>query len=109
MPGGPLKVLLLPQTAASRAHRLEARSFLASGEDLIPLATGRPDSRGTVKMEGEVPDVPPGTYTLWVVVGRRGKLPEEADLLSAKAPVRDNDWVALPKDILIQPPEDLPP
>lgn len=109
IPGGPLKMLLLPRTAASRAHRLKARSFLASGEDLIPLTTGRPDSRGTVKLEGEIPDVPPGTYTLWLVVGRRGKLPEEADLLSAKTPVRRRDWVALPKDILIQPREDLPP
>lgn len=109
IPGGPLKVLLLPRTAASRAHRLKARSFLASGEDLIPLTTGRPDSRGTVKMEGEIPDVPPGTYLLWVVVSRRGKLPELADLLSAKAPVRQRDWIAIPQEILIKPREDLPP
>jgi len=109
IPGGPLKVLLLPRTAASRAHRLKARSFLASGEDLIPLTTGRPDSRGTVKMEGEIPDVPPGTYTLWLVVGRRGKPSEPADLLSAKGPVRQRDWVAIPQEILIKPREGLPP
>lgn len=108
-PGGRLEVHLRPLRATSRANRFEARTFLASGEKLLLLGTGRPESRGTVKMEGEIPDIPPGTYTLWAVVGRPGKLPEPADLLSTKAPVRRRDWVALPKDILIQPREDLPP
>jgi hypothetical protein len=109
-PGGRLEVHLRPLTAASRADRFEARSFLADGRSLLLLARSKPDPGGAVKIEGTIPsDLRPGTYTLWAVVGRPGKLPQPADLLSAKAPIRQRDWVALPKGILIQPREDLPP
>lgn len=109
-PGGRLEVHLRPLTAASRANRFEARSFLAYGQSLLPLARSKPDPGGAVKMEGAIPsDIRPGIYTLWAVVGRPGKLPEPSDLLSAKAPVRQRDWVAVPQEIQIKTPEDLQP
>jgi hypothetical protein len=110
-PGDRFEIILEPQTAASRGKRLESRCFLARSQDLRLLEIqSQSDPRGAVKMAGAIPrDLRPGTWTLWALAGRRGKLPEPADLLSAKAPVRQRDWVALPQEIHIKPREDLQP
>jgi hypothetical protein len=106
VPGYLFKVVLRPGTAASsRMGELEVRSFLIQGQELRPLEVrSQVDPGGAVRMEGSFPsDLRPGTWTLWAVAGRRGKLPDPADLpLSAKTPSRQRDWVAVPQDILIQ-------
>lgn len=111
-PGDPFEALLRPLTAALRAQRLEARSFVSRGQDLRHLEfESQPDPGGAVKIEGTVPfDLQPGTWTLWAVVGRRGELPEVTDLrhLPAGRQARQRDWVAVSKTIRIQP-RDLPP
>jgi hypothetical protein len=111
-PGDRFQVVLRSKTQASDAERLEAQGFLSRGQDLRPLEIQSDfDPRGTVKMKGSIPrDLQPGTWTLWTVVGRRGKLPDLADLrrFSTRAQVRQEDWVALSKEIRIQN-RDLPP
>jgi hypothetical protein len=102
----------LPLATASRAKDLEARYFLIRGQDLRRLEVDSDiDPGGAIKMKGSVGrDLPSGTWILWAVVGRRGKLPDPANLLrfSAQAQVRQKDWVAIPKEIKIQN-RDLPP
>lgn len=113
VPGAPVEVVLRPLTATSGAKQLEARCFLCRDQEVRLLELRSTIvSGGSVKMEGTIPrDVPPGTWTLWAVVGRPGKLPEPADLraLSAERQVRQRAWVASPREILIQAREDLPP
>jgi hypothetical protein len=62
------------------------------------------DSAGSVKMDGALdPDLEPGTWTLWAIVGRPGKLPELAELRTLPAAeVRRDDWTALPAAIRIR-------
>jgi hypothetical protein len=105
-PGDRFKVILHPQTAASRALSLEAQCFLLRGRELRRLEVkSQLDPGGAVMMEGSMDrDLQPGTWTLWAVVGRRGELPEPADLrsLATRAEVRQRDWVALPKEVRIR-------
>jgi hypothetical protein len=110
-PGDRFKGLLRVATN-SRAKDLEAQCFLIRGQDLRRLKV-RPnfDSGGTLKINGTIGrDLSPGAWTFWAVVGRRGKLPDPADLrrFSTQAQVRQKDWVAVPKEIKIQN-RDLPP
>lgn len=111
-PGDPFQVIVRPQTAVSRASRLEALCFVARDREVRPLeARSEIYSGGTVKMEGSVSrDLPPGAWTLWAVVGRRGKLPSPADLksLSPGTRIRQRDWVAVPANVRIQPREPPP-
>jgi hypothetical protein len=106
-PGDRIQVILRPETAASKAGMLSARCVLTrDGDARIVDTRTQIDPGGSVKMEGTLgPDLQPGAWTLWAVVGRRGKLPDPADLraLSARAGVRHDDWTALPKEIRIQP------
>jgi hypothetical protein len=98
---------------SSQAKDLEAQYFLIRGQDLRRLeAKSEIDPGGAVKIsKGLVQrDLSLGPWTLWAVVGRRGKLPEPSELrrLSAKAPIHRRDWVAVPKEIRIQPREPPP-
>ncbi len=105
-PGDRFRVIVRPQTAVSRASRLEALCVLARDREVRPLEVrSEIDPGGSVKMEGSLGrDLPPGTWTLWAVVGRPGKLPDPAALqaLSPGARVRQRNWVAVPADVRIQ-------
>jgi hypothetical protein len=111
-PGDRFQVVMRPQTAVSRASRLEALCFVARDREVHTLeARSEIYSGGAVKMEGSVSrELPPGAWTLWTVVGRRGKLPSPADLksLSPGTRVRQRDWVAVPANVRIQPREPPP-
>lgn len=106
-PGDRFQVILRPQTAASGLKRLEALAFLSQGEELRRLdVQSELDPGGAVKMEGSLDrDLRPGIWTLWSIVGRRGKLPDPADLapLAARAAIRQRDWIVLPAEIHIHP------
>jgi len=111
-PGEQLKVLLRPKTRVQDAEQLEAQAFLSRGQDLRPLKVqGKAGPWGTFPIEVSISrDLPPGPWTFWAVVGRAGKLPDPATLrlLSAKVPIQQRDWVAMPKELQIQP-KDLSP
>lgn len=103
-PGDSFRVVLTPPTAA-KAGSLEALCFLTDGRErhLVELKSLF-DPRGTVRMDGSIPsDLPPGTWTLWAVVGRPGDLPDPAELRSPAEPIRREDWTAVPVDIRIRP------
>jgi hypothetical protein len=101
-PGDRFQVILQPATRAS-GKGLEARLFLLRGGEKRPLEARSeilPES-GAVKMESSIGrDLQPGTWTLWAVVGRRGKLPDD--------PRKKGDWVAMSKEIRLQS-RSLPP
>ena len=105
---GRFEVVLQPSTSVSRLPSLEARCFLVQGKDLrrLEIRKQEHDPGGSIRIVGMLgSDIPPGRWTLWAVIGRPGKLPEDAELrsLSGKAPLRRPDWVVLPKEVLIQP------
>lgn len=104
-PGDALQVRLRPETASR--GRLEARLFLLRDGELRHLdAQSEIDRGGAVKMSAVLdPDLRPGTWTLWAVVGRPGDLPDPAELqsLAAGDEVRRRDWLAIPKGLRIRP------
>lgn len=105
-PGDPIHVVLRPETTASKVGELEARCVLVrGGEERILEVRSELDPGGSVKMDGSLDaDIPAGVWTLWAVVGRKGKLPEPAGLRSLPAvEVRREDWTAVPGTIRIQP------
>lgn len=106
-PGDGFQVVLRPDTEVTRAKSLEARALLLRGRELRNLETqSHIEPNGVVKLEGSLDgDLPPGTWTLWAVVGRRGELPDPEELrsFSARSPVRQRDWVAVPQNVRIRP------
>jgi hypothetical protein len=100
-------VILGLKTAASRKLSLEAQCFLLRDGELHRLEMQSEFfPSGAVKMKGSLGrDLRSGKWTLWTVVGRRGELPDPADLRSllARGEVRQRNWMALPADILIHP------
>lgn len=111
-PGDRFQTILRPETKTSRTGQLEAQIFLSRGPDLRQLEIQRDiDPNGSVKVKGTIDrDIQAGIWILWAVVGWRGELPDPEDLrhFSAKASVRRKDWVAVPREIQIQP-RDQPP
>jgi hypothetical protein len=106
-PGDRFQATLRPQTEVKRTESLDAQASLRRGHELRRLRVRtQVDERGAVRLEGSLdPDLPPGDWTLWVVVGRRGALPDPAGLQSSAsaAPVRERNWVAVPLVLRIHP------
>ena len=104
-PGDRFEVALRPETAVRRAGSLRTRAFLIRGSDLRPLdVQTQRDESGAVRLAGTLDrDLPPGRWTLWLVVGRLGSLPDPERLRSrgAAAPVRERNWVAVPAPLTI--------
>jgi len=107
--GGRVQVIVRPQAAISRAPRLEAFCFLTRGRELHLLEVHNEiDSGGSIKMKGSIGGIQPGAWRLWTVIGRRGKLPHPADLRLHSVQARERDWVAVSREIRIQPQEHRP-
>lgn len=103
-PGDPIEVVLHPEGKSSGS--LEAQLFLQGSDELRHLKTRSVIADGDVKIKGSLdPDLQAGTWTLWAVVGRPGDLPDPAELrsLAARGEIRQRDWVAVPKNVRIQP------
>lgn len=103
-PGDPIEVVLHAEGRSSGS--LEARLFLQSGDEMRRLETRSEIAEGAVKIKGSLdPDLQAGTWTLWAVVGRPGGLPEPAELqsLAAQDGLRQRGWVAVSRDVRIQP------
>jgi hypothetical protein len=107
-PGDRFHTVLTPTTAVRRASSLGTEACLQRGEELRPLEVKSDidPSGGAVRVSGTLDgELPPGRWTLWLVVGRQGSLPDLAELrtFAADHPTRQRNWVALPKTLLIQP------
>jgi hypothetical protein len=103
-PGDAVEVRLRPGTAFR--GRLEARLFLLGDGELRRLDAESEIDGGAVRMNAVLaPDLRPGTWTLWAVVGRPGDLPDPGELqsLAAGDEVRRRDWIAIPKGLRIRP------
>lgn len=111
-PGDPITVIVRPETAVPSGSKLEALCLLVRDQEVRPLDVQLEIyPQGLVKMQGSLGrDLPPGTWTLWAVVGRPGKLPDPPTLqdLSARVPVGKRNWVAVSKEIRIHPREPSP-
>jgi hypothetical protein len=98
-PGSRFVLVATPDTAVPGEIAVEC--FLARGPELLPLETPAPILKdGAVRIAGTVGRdvvIPPGEWTLWVVVGRPAKLPDAAELRAhlGRSPPRTPDWVAL--------------
>jgi len=105
-PGDRFEAVLRPATAVRRGDTLRAEAYLLRQGELRRLAVDNElDPQGSVRLTGTLDtDLPAGTWTLWLVVGRRGALPDPADLRTSSAGGRrTRSWVALPTTLLIQP------
>jgi len=106
-PGDRFEAVLQPSTAVRRGASLGTAAFLQRGGELRRLEVETEvDSSGAVRVSGRLdPELPAGSWTLWLLVGRRGALPDAAALQTfpADSPVRERNWVALPKTLRIEP------
>lgn len=106
-PGDRIRVVLHPETEF-RARRLKGQLFLLQGRELRLLDTqSEIDRAGAAKLTASLdPDLQPGDWTLWAVVGRPGDLPDPAELpsLAAQGRVQRPDWAAVSKGIRIRGP-----
>jgi len=107
-PGDRFQTVLTPTTAVDKASSLGTEACLQRGDELRPLELESEvdPGGGAVRVAGTLDrGLPPGQWTLWLVVGRKGSLPDLADLrtFSADRPTRQRNWVALPKTLLVQP------
>jgi len=104
-PGETLVWTLQPPTPVGET--VEARAFLAGPKgELRPwAATVQASAQGAVQIAGNLPrKLAPGPWTLWVVVGRNGKLPDAGELSrhTGEATPRARNWMALQKTLQIQ-------
>lgn len=108
-PGDRFQASLSPDTAVKGAWPLHTRAFLLRGAEVRWVqADAEPEPSGAVRVTGTLDrDLPPGTWTLWVVVGRWGTLPSPAELrtLSAAHPQNQKHWVAMPEMLNVRPRE----
>lgn len=103
-PGDRIQVVLNPVTETR--GDLEARLFLLQGDDLRQLETQSEEAvpAGAFKIQGRLdPDLRPGLWTLWAVVGRPGDLPDPKELRFHKGRSRDEDWIAVSTGVRIRP------
>jgi hypothetical protein len=98
-PGSSFKLTVRPNTAVQ--GKLAARAFLERGGELRPWDLPEPviPESGVVKIEGTMGreiDLGAGLWTLWVVVGRPGKLPDADGLRPylGRGGVQTRDWIA---------------
>jgi len=88
---------------------VEARVFfgpLAGDGDLHPLGTPTIAKSGAVRFQGTLGQeiqLPSGTWRIWIVVGRPGKLPSVAELAAALSTgqTRRDGWQALSADLRV--------
>ena len=106
-PGDRFQMTLRPDTGLPRAEPLETRVFVVRDGDVREAsAQAELDTSGAARIAGSLaPDLPAGDWVLWTVIGRRGELPEPERLRGApaNAPLRERDWVAVPRALQVRP------
>lgn len=87
--------------------KVTTRAFLSRGADFVPWVTRPPEvaDEGNVRLEGDLPnDLEPGAWRVWLIVGRRGKIPPEMELKSEllAGRTRHDHWQAVSKDFRLE-------
>lgn len=106
VPGSPFDLVLRPQTVIE--GEIEARFFLEERGELRPWSVPAAVAPGgVVRVTGTLGReiaIPPGDWTVWAVVGRRGELPDAAALRArlAAGETRTADWTALQTTLRIE-------
>jgi hypothetical protein len=101
--GSRFELVARPETAVSGP--VETRYFLGRGDTLSPWSAPEViTTDGSVRIAGTVGReilIPPGEWTLFVVVGRPGRLPDAAELraLHFRPPPGKRDWVIRDKPL----------
>lgn len=96
-PGSQIELVARPQTAVTGP--VAARCFLERDGALQPWeVSGEITGDGVVRIAGTVGreiTIPPGEWTLWIVVGRPGTLPDAAALSAHPSgpPPGNSDWI----------------
>jgi hypothetical protein len=105
-PGDHILATLQPDTAVAGAGWLRAKACVVRNEEARSLeVTTERGTGGVLRLTATLDsDLPPGDWTLWLVVGRLGTLPSDAELrsLSADLPVQERRWVALPRTLHVR-------
>ena len=111
-PGSRLTLTVRPETAVD-GHELEARGFLRrrSGEGGLRPWQPEPHTEitdmGVVNLQGMLgKDVQAGAWTIWIVVGRRGRIPSAGELQAElrAGRTRHTDWQAVSRDVEVRAP-----
>jgi hypothetical protein len=109
VPDSPLTLTVTPSTAV---HDVEARALLSSLSEKGDILPWEPKARleitdqGVVRLQGTLGQeiqLSPGDWRIWIVVGRKGRIPplkEIQDELRAGRP-RHIDWQAVAKDLRV--------
>lgn len=106
VPGAPLTFAV---TTASFVPGVEARVLLSplSGGEFLALEPAphlEITEQGAVLLQGTVGreiQLPPGDWRLWIVVGRKGRIPSVKELQAElrEGRTRNGDWEAVAKDL----------
>jgi len=106
-PGSRLSLVVQPERAV--AGEVEARALLGRGAEIVPWQPApRLDisAQGAVRLEGTIGEdirLPPGPERVWIVVGRRGKIPPDSELVTALRDGRTSNrhWQAVSADLIV--------
>ena len=109
LPGSLLTLEVRPRQQV--AGWIEARAFFgpaaAGGGKILPLPPGPEVAQsGVVRLQGRIGEeirLPTGTWRIWIVVARPGKVPSAGDLTAAlrRGKNRDDGWMAISADVRI--------
>jgi len=106
-PGERFQATLRPDTAVRGYWPLRSRVFLQREETIRRVdVDSEVGPTGAVRLTGTLdPDLSAGTWTLWLVVGRWGLMPDPAELRAAAAApvVKERHWVAVSRTLRIHP------
>lgn len=112
VPGSTLEIHVKPAHPVSEP--VEAHAFVGpsgGGGRIVPLEGKEPEvadtGTGAVALLGTLGQeirLRPGSWRIWIVVGRRGKLPSRNEILDAlrAGRARGADWQAVPTDVRIE-------
>jgi hypothetical protein len=112
--GSIVKLVARPEKSIE-GRELDVRGFLSPQTGKTDLTPWKPEIKiadnGAVLLKGTLGEeirIPPGAWTVWVVIARKGKIPSASELQSELLTDRTqhSDWQALHVNLLV---EDRPP
>jgi hypothetical protein len=112
-PGSRLSLVVRPERPV--VGEVEARALLARGAENVPCQPAAPaapaprldiSAGGVVRLQGTIGEdirLPPGRERVWIVVGRRGRIPLASELATALCAGRmhNHHWRAVSADLSV--------
>lgn len=112
-PGSRLSLVVRPEHPVG--GEVEARALLARGAENVPCQPAAPappaprldiSAGGVVRLQGTIGEdlrLPPGRERVWIVVGRRGRIPPASELATALCAGRmhNHHWRAVSADLSV--------